>query len=160
MATIFFFCLQCGEYLKASHQVVSSEISAHMCQKEFDVVQFKNGIALLQDKLKSLPLLPPPPPPMPSVPLYMENKKTYAISRRDKGYSSMNLLGFPCQIMCLFRLYSEPNKFKSCLFRSSSLFPENEFRQHPSPTPWVKKQLAGSVQTLNVNVFEELKLVL
>lgn len=87
MATIFFTCLQCGEYLKSSHQFVAKEVSVHMCQNKFDLVNFQKGIDLLQEekKLKSVTLPPPPPPPMPSRPLYMASKHTIGITRGNKG---------------------------------------------------------------------------
>lgn len=97
MASIFFTCLQCGEYLKASHQSVASEVSAHMCQHEFNVVQFKKGIALLQEdeKLKSIPP-PPPPPPPPSTPSTAP-KKAGTFSPRGKGKKSFIFINFISQ---------------------------------------------------------------
>lgn len=87
MAKIFFTCLQCGEYLKADHQTVASEVRSHMCMNEFDKQKFQKGITMLEDELKiaSVPQPPPVPPAMPSVASYIVKNETVAFSGRIKG---------------------------------------------------------------------------
>lgn len=113
MTSVFFACLQCGVYLKASNQMVVNEVSMHMCQNAFDSKQFDKGIAVLHEvqKMKHVPLSPPLPPPMPAVPLYVENKKG---SLRNKG-----------QIHFIFHeLYYKPSKdsMKSFIHFGNMLF--------------------------------------
>lgn len=87
MATIFFTCLQCGEYLKSNHYMVAKEVATHMCRNKFDSEEFQKGIAVLQaeQNMKSVPSPPPIPPPMPAVPLYVAANKRSRSSFCNKG---------------------------------------------------------------------------
>lgn len=100
MATIFFTCLQCGEYLRANHYTIAHEVSLHMCQNTFNSVQFQKGVDLLQKeaKLKSVssssstpqPIPSPPPPPPTLMPptlsvKHKAKKQPVAISHCNKG---------------------------------------------------------------------------